>query len=122
MSICFIILPSSYIDTILYPSDEFSKPVISAYIFGSRDEQPAISATKAFIGHTLGASGTIEAIVCADSICHNTVHGNICGTIIDGINYTPETRSLRVDRAVSASFGFGGHNAAIMLERYEKNN
>lgn len=91
-------------------------------IFGSRDEQPAISATKAFIGHTLGASGTIEAIVCADSICHNTVHGNICGTIIDGINYTPETRSLRVDRAVSASFGFGGHNAAIMLERYEKNN
>lgn len=88
-------------------------------LFGNKEDQPAVSATKALIGHTLGASGTIEAIVCADSICHNTVHGNICGTIIDGINYTPETRGLRVDRAVSASFGFGGHNAAIMLERYE---
>ncbi|MCM1231358.1 MAG: beta-ketoacyl-[acyl-carrier-protein] synthase family protein [Ruminococcus flavefaciens] len=87
-------------------------------IFGGKENQPAISATKALIGHTLGASGTIEVAVCADSILSNKVHGNICGTVMDDLNYTPETRSIQVDCAVSASFGFGGHNAAIMLERY----
>ena len=87
-------------------------------IFGGRDSQPAINSTKAFLGHTVSASGALEAIVCAHSIIENKVHGNVCRTILDDLNYTEETRNVSVDRAVSASFGFGGHNAALLIERY----
>lgn len=88
-------------------------------VFGDRSVQPAINSTKAFVGHTIGASGAIEAIVCVDSINHNKVHGNMCKTVFDDLNYTAETRDIQVERAVSASFGFGGHNAALMIERYK---
>ena len=88
-------------------------------VFGSKETQPAISSTKCLIGHTLGASGAIEVAVCAESIQHNKVHGNTCKTVYDDLNFTAETRDVKVDTAVSASFGFGGHNAAIMLERYK---
>ena len=77
-------------------------------LFGSKTEQPAISATKSIIGHTLGASGAIEAAMCVDSIRHSKVHGNICGTVMEDLNISP----------VSASFGFGGHNAALMISRF----
>ncbi len=87
-------------------------------LFGEKSSQPAISATKSVIGHTLGASGAIEVMVCADSIRHGKVHGSTCRTILDDLNITAETRDIEVNRAVSASFGFGGHNAAIMIEKY----
>ncbi len=57
--------------------------------------------------------------VCAESIQHNKVHGNTCKTVYDDLNITAETRDVHVDTAVSASFGFGGQNAAIMMERYK---
>ncbi len=98
-------------------NDETEARVIRE-IFGDKETQPAISATKSIIGHTLGASGTIEVITCAESIMHNKVHGSVCGTIMDNLNITAETRDIEVNRAVSASFGFGGHNAAVMIERY----
>lgn len=88
-------------------------------LFGGIEKQPAINATKGLVGHTLGASGAIEAIVCAKTICENKVHANSCGTIMEGLNITKEARSYPVDTAISASYGFGGHNAAIMIERYK---
>ena len=87
-------------------------------LFGSKTEQPAISATKSIIGHTLGASGAIEAAMCVDSIRHSKVHGSICGTVMEDLNISPNTREMNVDTAVSASFGFGGHNAALMISRF----
>lgn len=87
-------------------------------LFGSKAEQPAISATKSIIGHTLGASGAIEAAMCVDSIRHSKVHGSICGTVMEDLNISPNTREMNVDTAVSASFGFGGHNAALMISRF----
>lgn len=98
-------------------NDEVEAHVIRE-LFGSADAQPAISATKSLIGHTLGASGAIEIGVCADTINSGLVHGSTCGTIMDDLNITSETRKLQVNRAVSASFGFGGHNAAVMIERF----
>ncbi len=89
-------------------------------VFGKCSDQPAINSTKAFLGHTISASGAIEAIVCVDSICHNKVHGNMCKTVFNDLNYTQETREMQINCAVSASFGFGGHNAAIMIERYKE--
>lgn len=96
-----------------------TEAMIIRELFGSRENQPAISATKCLIGHTLGASGAIEAMVCAESIRHNKVHGNTCKTVFEDLNITAETRDIHVDTAVSASFGFGGHNAAVMIERYK---
>ena len=96
-----------------------TEAMIIRELFGSRENQPAISATKCLIGHTLGASGAIEAMVCAESIQHNKVHGNTCKTVFEDLNITAETRDIHVDTAVSASFGFGGHNAAVMIERYK---
>lgn len=98
-------------------NDEVECKVIQE-IFGDMEKQPAISATKSIIGHSLGASGTIEAIVCVNSILNGKVHGNNCRTIMENLNITSEARAAEIDRAVSASFGFGGHNAAIMIERY----
>lgn len=100
-------------------NDEVEAKIIQN-VFGNADSQPAINSSKAFLGHTLGASGAIELAVCADSIRHNKVHGNLCGTILENLNYTPETREMQVDCAVSSSLGFGGHNSAIMVERYRK--
>lgn len=100
-------------------NDEVEAKIIQN-VFGDADSQPAINSSKAFLGHTLGASGAIELAVCADSIRHNKVHGNLCGTILENLNYTPETREMQVDCAVSSSLGFGGHNSAIMIERYRK--
>ena len=57
--------------------------------------------------------------MCVDSIRHSKIHGNICGTLFENLNITPETREMEVNCAVSASFGFGGHNAALMFEKYE---
>ena len=100
-------------------NDEVEAKIIQNVV-GDADSQPAINSSKAFLGHTLGASGAIELAVCADSIRHNKVHGNLCGTILENLNYTPETREMQVDCAVSSSLGFGGHNSAIMVERYRK--
>ena len=58
--------------------------------------------------------------MCADAICHNKVHANSCGTIIKDLNITEEARDYKIDTAISASYGFGGHNAAIMIERFYK--
>jgi len=88
-------------------------------VFGDKENQPAINSTKAFIGHTIGASGAIEAIVCADSIYNSKIHGNICGTIMNNLNVSAESREIDIERAVSASFGFGGHNAALMFEKFK---
>lgn len=99
-------------------NDEVERKVLKN-IFGSKENQPAVSATKAFLGHTLATSGAFEALVCADSIKYNKVHGNSLGTAFDDINITSETRDMRVDTAVSASFGFGGFNSALLFERYK---
>lgn len=99
-------------------NDEVERKVLKN-IFGSKENQPAVSATKAFLGHTLATSGAFEALVCADSIKNNKVHGNSLGTAFDDINITSETRDMRVDTAVSASFGFGGFNSALLFERYK---
>ena len=85
-------------------NDEVEAKIIQN-VFGDADSQPAINSSKAFL---------------ADSIRRNKVHGNLCGTILENLNYTPETREMQVDCAVSSSLGFGGHNSAIMVERYRK--
>ncbi len=86
-------------------------------VFG--DSQPFINSTKGIIGHSIGASGAIEAAVTALSIKHKLIHGNITKDIIDGLNLPLDTMKVDIQKAISVSYGFGGHNALLMLGRCE---
>jgi 3-oxoacyl-[acyl-carrier-protein] synthase II len=80
----------------------------------------AVSATKSLHGHTLGAAGGIEAIATLLPLVRDLVPGtaNLDDPEPDPpLDYVRVTRSLRTDAAISNSFGFGGHNAAVVLLR-----
>ncbi|MBN1226105.1 MAG: beta-ketoacyl-[acyl-carrier-protein] synthase family protein [Deltaproteobacteria bacterium] len=82
---------------------------------------PLVNATKSLIGHTIGASAAIEAVVTALSIAGQTTH--ICKNLEDPIkdlNFVTTVKPFSIKKAISQSFGFGGHNAALILEEYEK--
>jgi 3-oxoacyl-[acyl-carrier-protein] synthase II len=91
-------------------------------VLGEHAYNVHISSTKSMLGHLLGGAGAIETIVCAKVI----QEGRIPPTInLDNqdpecdLNYTPlKAASADVRVTLSNSFGFGGHNASIMLRRY----
>ena len=78
------------------------------------------SSTKGCTGHTLGASGIIEAIFSALSILHGFMPGSPHTRAVDPSfksQYLVENRPARVDRVLSNSFGFGGANCSLLLGR-----
>ena len=82
-----------------------------------------ISSTKSMLGHLLGGAGAIETIICAKVITEGIIPPTAHLTQQDpdcDLNYTP-LEAVRADVRVtlSNSFGFGGHNASIMLRKYE---
>jgi len=98
-------------------NDEIEANIIQR-VFGKMSEQPLINSTKGIIGHSIGASGAIEAAVTALSIKNSKVHGNNIVEPMEDLNLVQETINKDIDCAVSASYGFGGHNAAILFKRY----
>jgi 3-oxoacyl-[acyl-carrier-protein] synthase II len=92
-------------------------------VFGNRASKLQISSTKSQLGHLLGASGGVELIISALAI-HNgvlppTINLDHPGEGCD-LDYIPNVaRESRVDTVMSNSFGFGGHNASLLIRRYE---
>jgi 3-oxoacyl-[acyl-carrier-protein] synthase II len=88
-------------------------------VFGNHARKLAISSTKSMIGHLLGASGGVELIATALSIKHGVVHPTINYQTPDpacDLDYVPNTaREMRVRKALSNSFGFGGHNCSLVV-------
>ncbi len=88
-------------------------------VFGEHAKQLAISSTKSSLGHSLGASGGIEAVIATKSVMTGVIPPTINLENQDpecDLNYTPLRpieRKVRV--AMSNSFGFGGHNACIVV-------
>ena len=82
-----------------------------------------LSSTKSMMGHSLGAAGAIEAIVCLLALQHQFLPANINFTTADDdldLNIVAnEPRAAVVSTAVSNSFGFGGTNASIIMRRFE---
>ena len=81
-----------------------------------------VTSTKALTGHTLGAAGAIEAIVCIQAINEGTIPGTYNYEFKDpacDLNYVPN-QSLHKDvrLALNLNFGFGGHNAVLVLQTY----
>ncbi len=88
-------------------------------VFGNHARNLVVSSTKSMLGHTLGASGGIELIATALTIKHSVVHPTINYHTPDpdcDLDYVPNTaRERRVRRALSNSFGFGGHNCCLVI-------
>jgi len=103
------------------PLGDRAETVAVKRVFGGHAARLAISSTKSQLGHTLGASGGIEAVVCALTIGRGVITPTINLEHPDpecDLDYTPNVaRETRVDVAMSNSFGFGGHNASLVLGR-----
>lgn len=91
-------------------------------IFGEHAYKVVINSTKSMVGHAMGASGALEAIVCALSIQHQVVHPTINYEVPDAecdLDYTPnQKRKVQINATLSNSFGLGGQNACLVLKRY----
>ena len=92
-------------------------------IFGDYAYQVPISSTKSMTGHLMGAAGALEAIVCVKTIQEGIIHPTINYEYPDpecDLDYVPtRPRPADVKIVLSNSFGFGGHNAAIVIKAYE---
>ena len=92
-------------------------------LFGNHAKDIVVNSTKSMTGHLLGAAGAIEAIVMAMAIETGKVHPTInCDNPDEGLDldYIREgARDYKVNYALSNSFGFGGHNATLLVRRYE---
>ncbi len=91
-------------------------------IFGEAAYDVVISSTKSMIGHAMGASGSLEAVVCVMAIKDNKVPPTINYEHPDpelDLDYAPnEVREMQVNAALSNSFGLGGQNACVVLKEY----
>lgn len=89
---------------------------------GEQAYKTAVSSTKALTGHALGAAGGLETIICAQSLVENMIPGTYNYETPDpdcDLDYVPNTsREQDVTVAVNLNFGFGGHNAALVLKKF----
>jgi 3-oxoacyl-[acyl-carrier-protein] synthase II len=90
-------------------------------VFGDHARELAVSSTKSMMGHTFGAAGAIEAIMCVlalrDGMLPPTINYREPDPECD-LDYVPnEARSMQVDVALSNAMGLGGHNGCVLLGR-----
>lgn len=91
-------------------------------VFGQHARRLTISSTKSQIGHLLGASGGVELIITALALYHQVAPPTINYQTPDpecDLDYVPNApREMKMEFAMSNSFGFGGHNATLIAKRF----
>ena len=92
-------------------------------VFGDRAYKIPVSSTKSMVGHSMGASGAIEALAAIMAVRDDVVHPTINYETPDpdcDLDYVPNVaRELPVRTALSNSFAFGGHNTVLAFQRFE---
>jgi 3-oxoacyl-[acyl-carrier-protein] synthase II len=91
-------------------------------VFGEHAKKLAVSSTKGALGHMLGAAGAVESVICAKAIQNQIAPPTINLETPDpecDLDYVPQKpREMKIDAILNNSFGFGGHNATILLKRF----
>ena len=108
--------------TSTYLNDKSETAAIKS-VFGEQAYKTPVSSTKSMTGHLLGASGTLEAVIGTLTILENilppTINYETPDPVCD-LDYVPnQPRKAIVNNVMSNSFGFGGHNATLILSRYK---
>jgi len=101
------------------PLNDRSETAAIKTVFGEQAYRVPVSSTKSMTGHLLGASGALEALICVKALEHQKVPPTINYEFPDpecDLDYVPNlARPVRLRHVMSNSFGFGGHNATIIL-------
>ena len=108
--------------TSTHHNDLFETKAIKS-AFGDHAKNIKINSTKSMVGHLLGAAGAVEFVTCVktieDGFIHRTVGLQETEEEMD-LNYCKESYNEDVTYALSNSLGFGGHNASILIKKYEE--
>jgi 3-oxoacyl-[acyl-carrier-protein] synthase II len=103
-------------------NDKFETMAIKR-VFGEYANKIAVSSNKSMIGHLLGAAGAVELIASVMAVTKDLVPPTINYEVPDpecDLDYTPNVaRHLTVNAAMSNSFGFGGHNAILIVKKFK---
>jgi 3-oxoacyl-[acyl-carrier-protein] synthase II len=105
------------------PVGDRSETIALKKAFGDHAYKLAVSSTKSMTGHLLGAAGGVEAVICGLTIKHGLIPPTINLDNQDpecDLDYVPNVaRKSEVNITMSNSFGFGGHNATIILKKFQ---
>ncbi|WHX51057.1 beta-ketoacyl-ACP synthase II [Paenibacillus woosongensis] len=105
------------------PAGDRSETIAIKEALGEHARKVAVSSTKSMTGHLLGAAGGVEAVICGLTIKNSKIAPTINLENQDpecDLDYVPNVaRAADVNVAMSNSFGFGGHNATIVLKKFE---
>lgn len=109
--------------TATHHNDLFETKAIKLAL-GDHAYKAKINSTKSMIGHLLGAAGGVEFIVCVKAIEEGFVHAT-AGLLVDDpecdLDYTKgDGVSMEVNYAITNSLGFGGHNASLLVKKFEE--
>ncbi len=104
------------------PFNDKSESAAIRTVFGTHADNVKISSIKSMTGHLLGASGAIAGIACVQSLLNNKIPPTINYTTPDpecDLNYVPNTsQDFECNHVMMNAFGFGGHNAVLILKKW----
>ena len=91
--------------------------------FGDHAKNLKINSTKSMVGHLLGAAGAVEFVTCVKEVEEGFIHRTVGLQESDeemDLNYCKQSYTEDVPYALSNSLGFGGHNASLLIKKYEE--
>lgn len=104
------------------PLNDISETRAIKSAFGKLAYNIPVSSTKSMTGHMMGATGALEATFCVQAVRNNVIPPTIHYQTPDpecDLDYVPnQAREMTVDVAISNAFGFGGHNAVLVVKKY----